>query len=328
MMSPPADPQAVLPMSDLDHRNGKIFFIVNPESRAGVTRKRWPGIQEMAQKRLGPIESHLTTAPRDASTITRRCLGEGAGLIVCVGGDGTLNEVVNGFMQVDETVRRRTPLAYIPVGTGCDFARSVSIPRDASGALDIIARGKTRLIDLGRIRYTDGLGQESVRYFDNAVSFGLGGAVVARVRNYARFCGPHTAYFFSTLSSVILEGKKRVRLKVDDQAESSLRAWHIVTANGRFQGHALQVAPDASIDDGLLDILVFGDISLPDVFRHFPKLYSGKIETIKELIRTRGRKIVASSDEPVLVEADGELIGRLPVEIDVVPAALWVIAGA
>ncbi|HPC73270.1 MAG TPA: diacylglycerol kinase family lipid kinase [Syntrophales bacterium] len=315
-------------MSDLDRRNGKIFFVVNPESRAGATRKRWPGIREMAQKRLGPIESRLTTAPRDATDITRRCLGAGAGLIVCVGGDGTLNEVVNGFMQEDETVRRGTPLAYIPVGTGCDFARSVAIPRDAAGALDIITRGKTRLIDLGRLCYTDGLGREAVRYFDNAVSFGLGGTVVARVRNYARFCGPYTAYFFSILSSVILEGKKRVRLKVDDQAESSLKAWHVVTANGRFQGHALQVAPDASIDDGLLDVLVFGDISLPDVFRHFPKLYSGKIETIKELIRTRGRKIVASSDEPVLVEADGEFIGRLPVEIEVVPAALRVIAGA
>jgi diacylglycerol kinase (ATP) len=314
-------------MSDPSGGNGKIVFVVNPESRAGATRKRWPRIREMAQERLGPIESCLTTAPGDATDITRRCLGEGAGLIVCVGGDGTLNEVVNGLMQGDDLMRHRTPLGYIPVGTGCDFARSVSIPRDASGALDVITRGETRLIDLGRLSYTDGLGQLAVRYFDNAVSFGIGGAVVARVRNYARFCGPYTAYFFSTLSSVFLEGKKQVRLKVDDGAEASLMAWHVVTANGRFQGHALQVAPDASIDDGLLDVLVFGDISLLDVFRHFPKLYSGKIETIKEMIRTRGRRIVASSNEPVLVEADGELIGRLPVEIDVVPGALRMITG-
>jgi YegS/Rv2252/BmrU family lipid kinase len=326
-MSQPTDHPAEQLMSDPGGGNEKIVFIVNPESRAGATRKKWPGIQAMAQERLGPIESHLTTAPRDATAITRRCLGDRAGLIVCVGGDGTLNEVVNGFMQEDEPSRHRTPLGYIPVGTGCDFARSVSIPRDASGALDIIARGKTRLIDLGRLRYTDGLGQPAVRYFDNAVSFGLGGAVVARVRNYARFCGPYTAYFFSTFSSVFLEGRKRVRLRVDDRAEASLRAWHVVTANGRFQGHALQVAPDASIDDGLLDVLVFGDISLLDVFRHFPKLYSGKIENIREMIRTRGRRIVASSDETVLVEADGELIGRLPVEIDVIPGALRVIEG-
>jgi YegS/Rv2252/BmrU family lipid kinase len=314
-------------MSDQPGMQGKITFVVNPEARAGVTRKRWPRIREMAEERLGPIESYLTTAPGDATGITRRCLGEGTSLMVCVGGDGTLNEVVNGFMQEDGPVRQRTLLGYIPVGTGCDFARSVSIPRDAAGALDVITRGKTRLIDLGRLTYTDGRGQQVVRYFDNAVSFGIGGAVVARVRDYARFCGPYTAYFFSLLLSILLEGKKQVRLRVDDGAEAFFRAWHIVTANGRFQGHALQVAPDASIDDGLLDVLVFGDISLIDVFRHLPKLYSGKTEAIKEIIRTRGRKVSASSEEPVLVEADGELICRLPVEIDIIPGALRMITG-
>ncbi len=314
-------------MSDQPGRNGKIAFVVNPESRGGATRKRWPRIQEMAQERLGPIESYLTTAPGDATGITRRCLGEGTNLMVCVGGDGTLNEVVNGFMQKDGPVRQRALLGYIPVGTGCDFARSVSIPRDSAGALDVITRGKTRLIDLGRLTYTDSRGQRVVRYFDNAVSIGIGGAVVARVRDYARFFGPYTAYFFSLLSCIFLEGKKQVRLRVDDGAEAIFRAWHIVTANGQFQGHALQVAPNASIDDGLLDVLVFGDIRLIDVFRHLPKLYSGKTESIKEMIRTRGRKISASSEEPVLVEADGELICRLPVEIDIVPGALRMLTG-
>jgi len=314
-------------MSNSPGRKGKISFVVNPESRAGATRKRWPRIREMAEVHLGPIESHLTTATGDATGITRRCLGEGASLVVCVGGDGTLNEVVNGFMQEDGPARQRALLAYIPVGTGCDFARSVSIPRDVEGALDVITRGETRLIDLGRLIYTDSRGQRVVRYFDNAVSFGIGGAVVARVRDYARFCGPHTAYFFSLLSSIFLEGKKQVRLKIDGHAEAFFKAWHVVTANGRFQGHALEVAPDASIDDGLLDVLVFGDIGLIDVFRHLPKLYSGRTEAIKEITRIRGRKISASSEEPVLVEADGELIGRLPVEIDIIPGALRVITG-
>jgi YegS/Rv2252/BmrU family lipid kinase len=314
-------------MSDSPDRKGKISFVVNPESRSGATRKRWPRIREMAEDRLGSIESCLTTAPGDATGITRRCLGEGTSLMVCVGGDGTLNEVINGFMQEDGSVRQRVLLGYIPVGTGCDFARTVSIPRDAAGALDVITRGKTRLIDLGCLTYRDGRGQQVVRYFDNAVSFGIGGAVVARVRDYARFCGPYTAYFFSLLSCVFLEGKRQVRLRVDDGAEAIFRAWHIVTANGRFQGHALQVAPDASIDDGLLDVLVFGDIRLIDVLRHLPKLYSGRTESIKEMIRTRGRKISASSEEPVLVEADGELICRLPVEIDIIPGALRMITG-
>lgn len=306
----------------------KISFVVNPESRAGATRKRWPGIRETAERRLGSIESYLTTAPGDATGITRRCLAGGATLIICVGGDGTLNEVVNGFMQEEEPVRQRALLGYVPVGTGCDFARSVSIPRDPEGALDVITRGKTRLIDLGLLTYTDGRGERMARYFDNAVSFGMGGAVVSRVRDYARFCGPFTAYFFSLLSSIFLEGRKQVRLKVDGGAEAFSRVWHVVAANGRFQGHALQVAPDASVDDGLLDVLVFGDIGLIDVFRHLPKLYTGKTDAIKKVTRTRGRKINASSEESVLVEADGELIGRLPVEIEVIPGALWMITGS
>jgi diacylglycerol kinase (ATP) len=132
----------------------KVVFIVNPHSGGGKTGREWPGIRKMAEDRLGPFAADLTAGPGDAARLTREHLLEGADIIVCVGGDGTLNEVVNGFMDEGRPVRESARLGFVPNGTGCDFVKSVSIPRSIAGALDTIARGETRTIDLGPVSYT------------------------------------------------------------------------------------------------------------------------------------------------------------------------------
>ena len=311
----------------LPFKGDRIAFIVNPESRSGETGRNWPGIRRMAEDRLGNIRVSLTSGPGDAGKRAGDYLRQGARLVVCVGGDGTLNEVVNGILEAEAPLREEAVLGYVPCGTGCDFARSVSIPRDPADALDMIAGGRTRPVDVGRISCDDGRGGRPARYFDNAVSFGIGGAVVSRLRGCSRYFGPRSAYLLSIVLSVLLEGRRRVRLGLDDRPEETFTAWHVVAANGQYQGKALRVAPGARVDDGLLDITVFGDISLSGVFRHLPKVYGGRIDSIEEVFRAKGKKVKASSDEEVLVEADGELIGRLPAEIDLLPRAIRVIAG-
>jgi diacylglycerol kinase (ATP) len=117
----------------------KTTFIVNPAAAGGAAGREWPGIQSMAQDRLGPFQVQLTAGLGDAIQLTRQAILEGADLVVCVGGDGTLNEVVNGFMAADEPIRSRPILGYIPLGTGCDFIKTVPIPRDLNRALYQVA---------------------------------------------------------------------------------------------------------------------------------------------------------------------------------------------
>jgi YegS/Rv2252/BmrU family lipid kinase len=239
-----------------------------------------------------------------------------------VGGDGTLNEVVNGLMDVEEQRRAGTAIGYIPNGTGCDFIKSVPIPRDSEEALQRIRQRSLRTIDLGKLVFLDHAGRRAVRYFHNVTSFGLGGEVDARVNRTSKRFGPFLSFIWATLISILVYGKKRVRLKVDGSYEGEVSVWNVAVANGQYHGGGMWVAPGASVDDGTLDVTVVGDLSLAGVFRNLPNLYNGKILQVKKVFGLKGKTISASSDQKVLLDVDGEQPGTLPAAIDVVPAAL------
>jgi YegS/Rv2252/BmrU family lipid kinase len=254
--------------------------------------------------------------------LARRKLVEGFTRIICVGGDGTLNEVINGFMDASGSVRPEAKLGFLPNGTGCDFCRTVSKNMSLENALDIIQADRSRTIDLGRLRYQDHEGRAGIRYFINITSFGLGGEVVDRVNRTSKACGPFLSFIWATLVGIFIYDSKRVRFRVDEGPEQQVAIMNIAVANGQFHGGGMQVAPDARVDDGLFHITLIGELSLPEVFWHLPKLYTGQIKKIKKVSILTGRKIIAVSDQKVLLDVDGEQPGCLPVEIDIVPAAV------
>lgn len=304
----------------------KIVFIVNPHSGNGATGREWPRIQTAAKARLGTaFTSCLTSGPGDAALIARSHLLDGADVIVCVGGDGTLNEVVNGFMDENGPIRKDALLGFIPNGTGCDFIKTVPIPRRLEESLDTIQQGHACLIDLGRLRYRNHHDAPCTRYFHNITSFGLGGEVDARVNRTTKAFGPFISFIWSTLIAILLYGKKTIRLKIDDHYDEEMKIWNVAVANGQYHGGGMRVAPEAVIDDGLFHITVIGDLSLAGVFRHLPKLYNGKIREIKEVSCLTGKKVEAFSQQPVLLDVDGEQPGSLPIAIDIMPSVLWVI---
>ncbi|MBN1664949.1 MAG: diacylglycerol kinase family lipid kinase [Deltaproteobacteria bacterium] len=305
----------------------KTAFIVNPYSGNGATGKEWPSIREKAGKCLGPFDVYLTNTPGDATTLARQALKNGADRIICIGGDGTLNEVINGLMDEKGPVNRDVVLGFLPNGTGCDFVRTVPIPKNIDRALDTISHGVVREIDLGRVQYVDKQGKTAVRYFDNIASFGLGGEVVDRVNCTSKALGPFICFLWSTLIALLLFGKKKIRFTVDDGPEQEATCWNIAVANGQYHGGGMQVAPDALVDDGLLHITVLGDLNLAQVFWHLPKLYTGKIGVVKQVEMMTGTKVSAWSDQRVLIDMDGEQPGYLPAQIDIVPAALKLITG-
>jgi len=297
-------------------------FIVNPHAARGTVGKKWPRIRELAEKRLGRFKSFLTTAPGEATQFARLAISEGARCVVCVGGDGTLNEVINGLMNKEGPADPRIHLGFIPNGTGCDFRRTLGIPTDPEEALKIIKGGRTRSIDLGRLHYTDHDGKVTTRYFHNLTSFGLGGEVDERVNRSGKKLGGFLSFIIATLVSLVLYEKKTIRLRVDDHFDEEVSVLNVAVANGQYHGGGMWVAPEADLFDGLFHVTVIGDLSLPEVFYYLPKLYNGKILKVKGVRSLTGKRVEAVSGKRVLLDLDGEQPGCLPAKIEIVPSAL------
>jgi diacylglycerol kinase (ATP) len=304
----------------------KLTFIINPNAAMGSVGKAWPRIEALAKDRLGSFQALPTAGPGDATNLTRRALLEGTEIVVCIGGDGTLNEVVNGFMQGGGPLRQDALLAFIPMGTGCDFIKTISMPRDANRIFDLILESRTRVIDLGLLRYQDHQGRPASRYFHNLTSFGLGGEVDERVNRTTKALGGFVSFIWATLISLLRYDKKRVHLTVDNTFEQEVMTWNIAVANGQYHGGGMRVAPDAAVDDGLFHITIIGDLSLPQVFLNLPKLYNGKILEVKKVFSLTGKRIEAHSDQRVLLDVDGEQPGQLPVSIEIVPGSLHLVS--
>jgi len=303
----------------------RIAFIVNPNSANGATGREWPRIFDRARDRLGSFEVNTTSGPGDATRLARRAALSGVDVVVCVGGDGTLNEVVNGIMDEDRPLKPDIMVGFIPRGTGCDFVRSISITKDLDRALENILSSRSCCIDLGKLTYRDYESQTSVRYFHNLVSFGLGGEVDERVNRTTKVFGGFISFIWATLIGILCYEKKYIRLQVDDHFDQEVNTWNIAVANGQYHGGGMLVAPGANLSDGLFQLTVIGDMNIAQVFWNLPSLYNGKIYEHKKITKLTGRHITASSMQSVLIDMDGEQPGRLPVSIEIVPSAIHII---
>lgn len=303
----------------------RTVFIVNPNSSNGSTGREWPGILKRAKELLKAFEINLTTGPEHATALAREAARSGFDVVVCVGGDGTLNEIINGLMSFEGSAAKKVRLGYIPRGTGCDFAKSLAIPYELDRALLTIKENKTRRIDLGRLTYKDQEGKPACRYFHNVLSFGLGGEVDHRVNNTTKVFGGFVSFIWATLISIICYSKKRIRLRIDESFDEEVITWNIAVANGQYHGGGMWVAPGASMDDGLFQVTVVGDLNKAAVFWNLPLLYNGRIYEHKKIIRLTGTRILADASEKVLLDMDGEQPGQLPVLIEMVPSAINII---
>ena len=303
----------------------KTAFIVNPHAGNGSTGSTWPFIEALAKDRLGPLATYMTREPGDAVIFAKNAVAEKTRRLVCVGGDGTLNEVVNGIMMTEAPVSSELRLGFIPNGTGCDFVKTVAIPQDIEQAVDLIVSDHTRSIDLGVLFLKNHKGRDRCRYFHNIASFGLGGEVSRRVNRTSKALGPFVSFMWATLISIFLYGKKRIQISVDNDDKKEIVVWNVAVANGQYHGGGMRVAPDASVCDGLLHVTIIGDLTIPEVFLNLSKLYNGRIYDINKVITLTGKKVAAVSDDKVLLEVDGEQPGMLPAVVKTVPGALNII---
>jgi YegS/Rv2252/BmrU family lipid kinase len=308
----------------------KTLVIVNPNSANGSTGKKWPEIREALMEHIGSFEEKFTDATGHATDLVREGLRSGAGRIISVGGDGTNNEVVNGFFDGTAPLRKEAVLGFVPRGTGGDLRKTLGIGKELKSCLPVLARGHTRAIDLGAVEFEDHRGKRVRRLFVNITSFGIGGLVDKKVNESSKALGGKTSFFIGTLKALFAYKNKLVRLKVSSGAETaldeSLRINNVAVANGQFFGGGMWVAPDARMDDGLFDVVILGDMSKSDVIFKASRIYKGTHLALEKVKMVRGSRVEAACDEEVLIDMDGEQPGRLPITLDILPRAIQLIA--
>ncbi len=304
----------------------KTQVIVNPESNKGKTRKKWKDIQEALKSFLKEFKCEFTEKPFQAIEISRAAIKEGTELVVGVGGDGTMNEIANGFYENREIINPETALGVVPSGTGCDFTRSLNIPLGLKNALKVITQAPSSLIDIGRATFKANSGEEQERYFLNVADFGIGGEVVKKV-NENRMERKASSYLKCLLSTFITYNSKRLRIKIDDE-ELPIDEYMIgAVSNGRIFGKGMKIAPEAELDDGLFDVVLIRGMKLFEFLRNVWKIYAGSHLSHPKILLIRGRKtevFPAEGQEDVLIELDGEQLGRLPATFEIVPSSIFV----
>lgn len=303
----------------------KINVIINPASAGGRTGWRQQKILSAIGTRFGTeYRLSVTRRPFDATESTRTAIRDDAELIVVVGGDGTVQEVVNGFFAGGEPLNPSCTLGIISSGTGQGLAQSLGLPPEIERQVDIICDGEPRAVDVGRIGYSDNAGNARDRYFINECQLGLGAVVVKSIRSSHKRVGGRLAFGTSALVSALRHRSQPLVIKLDNDFEITQSLLGLVIANGAYTGGGMNLVPQARVDDGLLDVLLIHEQSICDRVRNFPKIYSGKHLVSRGFSSFQAAEIVVSSAAKVLLAADGELLGSTPCRAEVLPRALLV----
>src|SRR5438477_10702077 len=191
--SRPIDESARVGRREIASRPGSaILFIVNPSSGAGKAGREWAAVETWLPSSGLPYEVAFTTRPLEATEIAQKAVRESRPVVVAVGGDGTLNEVVNGFFRNGAPIPTSSKLAMVPLGTGGDFRRTLRIPIDPKQAIEVLRSGMVRRLDAGCVTYQNQDGSTAVRHFINIADAGLGGDVVYRVNRGSKRLGAMT----------------------------------------------------------------------------------------------------------------------------------------
>lgn len=304
----------------------KTTVISNPHACNGRVGRHWADYTRHLGNVFGAVTFCHTTAPGEMSLLVRQAIHAGAERIVVVGGDGSVNEAINGFFEDDKHIGAEVELAIWPVGTGCDLARSIGL--SGTSLEHAYASAITQRIDVGKASFTTLDGRRESRYFLNIASLGSSGLVADKVNKSHKWLGSKLSYFIGTLHGLMSYRNQRVRLRIDGQLDEEMLVNSIVAANGRYFGGGMMVAPHALIDDGALDIIVVGDVGVLTFLRDSPRVYRGKHLSQPYIRSFRGRvvEVTAPGSTPVLLEFDGEQVGTLPVRYEILPQAVRLFA--
>lgn len=296
------------------------FFVVNPVSGAGGAIALFKALEGPLKEKYPNMEYALTEGSMHAmNLVIEAASNKNIDLLGVFGGDGTLNEVVCGLMQSEH----RPTLAVFPGGTGGDFRRVVGIVRNTKFLVEYLEKGQSVPIDVGLLHYLDRPGES--RYFLNIASLGISGLVDRYVNSTTKVFGGKVSFIVGTLRGIYRYKNLEMDVTVDGQTFYQGPAALVVTANGRFFGGGMMIAPHAVVDDGLLDVVVLGDFSKLEFIGLSRFIYSGRHIGHKKCTHCRGRVVIVRVAGEALVDIDGEQVGSAPVRVEVIGGALRVL---
>lgn len=303
-------------------QRSKVAVIVNPAAHKGGTARRWSAIEAELTARLGPFAPRFTTAPGHATELARTALANGVRRIVAVGGDGTVNETLNGML--DASGRLTAPdavLCPIPAGTANELSRALGHLAHPTRAYEAAAGDATRAIDLLRVRCTGLDGRPVERFGYLIVSLGAAATIshrTSRSRWIKKLGG--IAYLLMTPPVTLGYRNRDVAITVDGVAQGTRPIFTAMVANTENGGGGMRLVPGAQFDDGVLDLIEMGDIAPWAMLTQvLPKVYDGAHVRHPKVRMMRGTSFRFDSEVETLVDLDGETVGRLPLDVSVVP---------
>lgn len=273
------------------------LVILNPNSGRGRGHKRAESVHRALKAAGLPYEAVFTESRGHAIELTRNAALNGWELIIAAGGDGTINEVVNGLMLAEQA-GAHSKLGIMPVGTGNDFALGIGLPADLNEVAGRLVRGQTRRFDVGIV---------NGRYFDNCVGIGFDARINIEAHSITWVSG-QMQYLLAVLRSLTSYPFPVVNIYKDDGDRLNKQVLMVSVGNGARMGGGFRITPDALPDDGKLDLCIVDALSRPQILRLLPKAMKGNHhgESAVELCRTT--RLVVESSDPLPVHADGEIL--------------------
>ena len=285
--------------------------VVNPAAGGGRTARVWRRLRDVMAATL-PAEHVETRGAGDGERLAREAAAAGAPLVVAVGGDGTLNEVVNGVRSAGAG----TTVGAVLTGRGCDACRNFGVPRDPAAAVRALTEGGDARFDLGLAQWADG----RRRWFTISAGAGFDAAVARRAQSVrARGTLPYLA---AVVASVKSHRPIETTLELDGAREPSIPVTAVVAANGRWFGGGMKIAPQADASDGLLDVVVLGALGRLELLRWLPTIYPGTHIRHPRVSVRRARSLRVEAAVPLPTHVDGEPVGATPVALTLEPGAL------
>ncbi len=306
------------------------LVIVNPNAGIGKAKRDWSHIASLLDKLSFNYQAVFTNGPMHAIDLVVEHAKMGYRKIISVGGDGTMNEIVNGIFKQETVPTPQITLGMVSVGTGNDWGRTFNIPMDYGKAITVLKNERTMLQDAGTVSYfnnnsNNGDAKKINRYFINMAGLGFD-ALVAKKTNADKIRGRgNPMLYLANLISSLFSYKSCGTKVIVDGNEIRDKIFSISIGIGQYNGGGMRQAPDAKPDDGLFDITLIKDISKLSVIASVRRLYNGTIKKHKRVLGLLGKNVIIESEKPILLETDGESLGHSPFEFNIIPKSIRVI---
>ena len=299
--------------------NQTWFVIINPTSGNGSSQRKWPKIQQLLLDYGFVFEFEFTKHPAHSIELLHESVNQGVSKIICVGGDGTIHNIVNGIMAQNVFQTSKINLGVIPIGTGNDWVKTYGISLDIEKAIQCIKNGDLKHQDVGKIELTNQ--EREPIYFNNLAGVGFDGYVVSKVQKYKKLGA--LAYIFGALMGML--SAKNFQSKTTFNSEVySKKTLMILIGLCQYSGGGMQLTKEPNPSDGYFDISIAENFKGFDILKNLFALFSGKITNSKKIITAKTNQIKIEVIDKTLpfIQADGELIGQGDFKCSIIPKAL------